>query len=497
MQITKSLIKLTLCVSLRVWLPTILFLGTIAQAGNNAALLIGVAQYEDSLIRDLQFADSDALELSNALIHYGGYERNCVITLTNSKATKDNIARAMRDLGGVCSPAGSLNNVLIYFSGHAVLASSRGDAHFSKRPDQEREFLAPYDVDLTKKTTFSDGSEENRTFISKEWFARQLKNLNARSVSITIDACHSGIPDFENLITSYMGFRKRGSGGQVHYVQSSGELIRNEYALLSASNEQNQAAELDELQHGALTYAILKKIRDFRQKVRGRANAPLFVDDVYNSVNTFFRERSVTYKDGQGQEKSSYVIELHQPQLFRFPRSQNQIVYANIAVDTDTKTGLVEIDADYADYDVFVDGKLAPIYKGRIFQFPTGERSVVLRVRETNYRHVLPVVVKEGAPQILSLSLRGDLLVQLVEPGFLSDSYIDDARVYLNGQRVGKTGHQLSGLLAGTYDLVVDYQGYKKSKQISIRPDSPLTVVYNLKFVDREKPKRDLGRIPF
>ena len=143
-------------------------------------------------------------------------------------------------------------------------------------------------------------------------------------------------------------------------------------------------------------------------------------------------------------------------------------------------------------FEVMTEGKPVSRYKDRIFSLPTDERSIVLRIKETNYRHVLPVSVTEGAPQILTVALHGDLTVNLLESRFLSGTrHITDAKIYLNNTEVGKTGKKITGILAGTYDMVVDYKGQRKSKQISIRPESPLMVIYTLK---KEKSDRRSGK---
>lgn len=493
---TNDLYGVSICRSTAVALICIIWSLNSAYAGSNAALLIGIAQYEDPDISDLKFSDSDASELASTLINYGGYDRECVFTLTNREATKKNISDAMLSLVSSCSPENDLNHVFIYFSGHAILASSfSGNAQLSKRPSQEREFLAPYDTDISKTVTHADGSQENHTFISKEWFARRLLGLRAHDIAITIDACHSAIPDFDSLITTHMGFIRRAQGNHVQYVHPDGGVVRNEYVLLSASNEFARFAEFDELQHGALTLSILREIREFRENIEERESAPLFVGDMFDSITRFFRNTPVTYQDGRGRTRRQQIYELHRPQLFRFPPGRDQMVFANIIVDRNTKTGFVKIESDYEDYELMIEGDTIPAYRDRIFRIPTGSHSLVLRIRETNYRHVLPVTVTEGAPTVLSVSLRGDLAVELMRRGSSGVSSVEDASIYLNGRRIGATGHRIRGIPAGTYDMAVHYQGRRKTKQISIRPDSPLTVVYNLKTKTHRD--SDLNRLPF
>lgn len=465
-----------------------------ARSGSNAALLIGVSQYADINVADLKYADADARELASTLMELGGYEPNCVLTLTNGEATKSGIETAFDRISSLCSPGNVLNHVFVYFAGHAVLAKPGEGSLLKKRPGQEREFLAPHDVDVARTTVLPDGTQVNETFITKEWFAARLKRLKARHITVTIDACHSGVPDFENLIVRYFGFRKSIAGNAETYLAPDGRPIRNEYALLSASNEQDLATELDELRHGALSYAILRYMREFRRSLVSDLPVPIYVKDMYDNTVRFFRNETVPLLGGG----RIPIIDLHEPQIFIFPRTKNDLIFTNINPNRSVRAGLFELTADHDSFQVLYEDQPVPEYKRGVFQLPLGQRSVVIYLPETNYRSVMPIAVREGAPQSVSLSLRGDLTVEIEDDEASGVRARTEGQVFLNGRSVGRTGTTISGILAGTYDMSVTYQGSTKLKTVSIRPESPLRIRYIVKRrAPPARPKKKIRRLPF
>lgn len=456
---------------------------------SDAALLIGVSQYEDSSIPDLKWADSDAKELADSLIRYGGYDERCVATLINSEATKLGIEQQLGSLTARCSVDNTLNHFFIYFAGHAI-----GGNSFAT----ERAFLMPYDTRRDKVVHNPDGSvAANPTMITKEWLANILVGIPSRSVSVTLDACQSAVPDWNDLIAD-MGFKNRKViNGVVEYQKINSPDREKEYGLLSATNEQDEAWEFNELKHGALTYGILRKMREFRQNLtHTNLAAPLYMNDMYRSVRDFFNDRRVTDRNG----RAIRLAERHLPQLFLFPVDKSeQMIFANISVDKNRQVGYFEISSDYDQFHISMDGENISPHRGKMYAAPIGSRTLVLEIPSTNYRHVLSVEIKGGAPNVFDVSLKGDLRVEIeFAKDIARNRYSSPGTVYLDGKKVGRTGETIRNLVAGTYDMRVDLNGETKSKTVSIRPDSPLRIVYKLDIEDQNKQtEKKLTNLPF
>ena len=70
--------------------------------------------------------------------------------------------------------------------------------------------------------------------------------------------------------------------------------------------------------------------------------------------------------------------------------------------------------------------------------------------------------------------------------------------IYINGNLIDKSSNLKTNLVAGTHQLEVRFQNVTKSKQVEIRPDSPLKVNYTLQNASL-KPSDDRGvrNVPF
>lgn len=100
----------------------VLLLGSVAAAPAEAvkrALLVGVGNYADPQVSDLQGPPHDVAVLRDALVQHGGFDNGNVTVLLDSQATRRRILAAIEALGEV-SQTGDF--VLIYLSGHGTSA---------------------------------------------------------------------------------------------------------------------------------------------------------------------------------------------------------------------------------------------------------------------------------------------------------------------------------------------------------------------------------------
>jgi len=480
----------------------LLLTSSAALSAVQAALIVGVSQYSDANMGDLKYADSDAKEVALKLKNWGGYanDKHCFKVLTNKNATKKKIEKAFKDINKKClNPLKGKGNFLFFFSGHADLASSSENAYFKKIGIKSHEFLAPHDVDTEGTYGLMDGSKVNDTYIKKEWLAQTLRKLNANEITVIIDACHSGIPDLEGLMTS------QSLGGRKPYSfdarrDTKGHMLAHRYinpnlengkkiALLSASKESEKAREFDELEHGALTYSILNALDEKRVSIQPNTFYEMSVGELYKNIYDLF-----SYKVVEGNP----LIFYHDPQLYYLSTAQNNLFTIIRGVETDKISGKLYVETDPPKAIISIDGIQQIEKTNTWYNVMSGNHILVASMPDSSFRQVVNIDVSPAGKEKIRLVLTGDLTIKtsLKKGGFRSGPKID---VYIDEEYKGKSGKKISGLLAGTHNLKVVYKGTEKRKTVEIRPDSPLTIIFFIKHKKSKpvKKKYDSSYIAF
>ncbi len=139
------------------------------------AIVIGISDYQDKDIPDLQFADRDAMEFTEWLESPAGgnVPPSNILTLTNQKATNASIAIALTNLPDECKPN---DHVIIYFSGHGDVATK-----FRNQPGYILAYDTPANVYMSLATSLHDLQEVVNTLTEKKCH-----------VLLITDVCHSG-----------------------------------------------------------------------------------------------------------------------------------------------------------------------------------------------------------------------------------------------------------------------------------------------------------------
>src|SRR6185503_3615894 len=335
-----------------------------AAAVNNRALLIGISQYAE--LEGLKYADSDVKTFSQILTEFGGYRRQDVSVVLNTEATK---ARIMSEISRVVreSKKQPLDHFILMFAGHGMPGQIEAGRAGAAGAVETNIFLAPSDASTAQSSFFSTGREiGNETFINRAWLAKQLSEIEARSIIIILDSCYSGTEAFgelffENLGYSIRSFEYSGPQRGIRDVQRTRNLEVREssggaggtkrIAYFASSREDQPSAEYDELRHGALSYCLFENIRRAREEVLENERRDLSVDSVYSNITALFRETKV---------KGRALDEFHQPVLLPIPSYAGVKDMAFLSV-TGTKrkeiqTGLLEIRTDPPGLQVYVDG---------------------------------------------------------------------------------------------------------------------------------------------
>ena len=133
--------------------------------GSYRALLIGISNYNDPKIPDLETAVNDANAMAKLLRERYGFQ---VKLLLNRKATREGIYRALRKLA---SSAKSDDSVLIYYAGHGDLDRTYDDG-----------WWIPVDAKGGNPVTYLDNGQVQKA----------MRSMKARHVLLISDSCYSG-----------------------------------------------------------------------------------------------------------------------------------------------------------------------------------------------------------------------------------------------------------------------------------------------------------------
>jgi len=193
---------------------------------NGIAIVIGVEKYQ--YVSEATYAYNDAEVFREYLAETMGFSKAKVKIITNRQAT-------LAEFNKLLSPNGWLarnvnpgkSEIVIYFSGHGI-------------PDRKTKQtgLLPFDVD----PNYSIGFRLSDLYAS-------LGNLNARSVSVFLDACFTG----ENRERRMLLADARGI-----VVVPSEKSLPNNITVLSAASGGQFSGALKQKEHGLFTYYVLK-----------------------------------------------------------------------------------------------------------------------------------------------------------------------------------------------------------------------------------------------
>ena len=192
-------------------------------------VLVGVNRYKNSAL-NLTYAEPDATGMRDFFRSEGVkrlFKEVHVYMLLNDQATGANIRRLFGEVEKKARPQDTL---LIYLAGHGDTVG-------------EEWYFVPHDV-----VTPEIEADLKRDGISNTAISEAIKRSKAQKVFVMIDACKSG-----KLILAMRSTEARKA--LVQLARSTGTYI------ISASTDQQYAAEIKELGHGVFTYTLLEGLQ--------------------------------------------------------------------------------------------------------------------------------------------------------------------------------------------------------------------------------------------
>jgi len=469
-----------------------LTISSYVYGANNGALIIGISQYTE--VSNLKFADADALEFSQLLTNFSGYDKSHVRLLLNQQATKkritDEINRVIEE-----SKNKPFENFIFMFAGHGVESKIKRVGISKKVEEVETNiFLAPSDASLNENNFYQSGSSNlvtNETFINKEWLAKKIASIKAKNVSILLDSCYSGNKSFFDLLEKEGGainYEKYNQAFNIGIIKKDPKLLSvsdkalladlPKLAYLASSRDDQASAEYDELRHGAMSYVIFEYLKKVRKATPINEEKIVNISDLYANINQLFKETKV---EGIPLEKQ------HQPTLYALPDialvkdMQFLSIQGILAGDDKTLNAVLKLLLDYQAVEIFIDGSKIPLNVKSQYQIPAGKHLIEIYIPSTGYRYSF---TKDFQPsQVIeeSIALYGKLeIASLVDDKGVKKPG-PELEVFIDGKFVEKSNLYTANLLAGTHTVDVKLSNVTKTKSVEIRPDSPLRINYAVK----------------
>jgi uncharacterized caspase-like protein len=206
------------------------------------AVVIGIDEYEDNRIRNLDHARDDAEKFASRILQNIHPSDRKVVVLLDSAATREAIRIAIGEVLPRATREGDV--VIVFFAGH-------GSPETSGALDETSRYLIAYDTNYESIYATGIDLEEDVT----RWF----KRVSAPKLMLFfIDACFSGRAGGR----TFEGPRLK----EIRAKNRSGAVRLNELklgtgrAILAACDDDQVARETSKLGHGVFTHELLQAL---------------------------------------------------------------------------------------------------------------------------------------------------------------------------------------------------------------------------------------------
>lgn len=219
--------------------PTSADFGGAQQAAALHVVTVGINRYSDNRL-NLNYSVADAQSIAKMLSDkkLASFKTVEEHALFDAQATKQGIIEQFKQL----SNAPQHDVLAVYFAGHGITIDGKW-------------YFMPYETTLQ----FNEKSYAG-IGISADELQELFANLKMQSIFIMVDACYSG--------ASLTAFRKM-LDSQRHFSRALSKSVG--LVILTATRQDQQAAEIKELGHGLFTYAVTEGLAgqaDFRPRNR-------------------------------------------------------------------------------------------------------------------------------------------------------------------------------------------------------------------------------------
>jgi hypothetical protein len=252
------------------FLLTLFFSFAKAQDGfipqpNIYAVIVGIADYKDSKIPDLKYAEKDAKSYFDFLQtpQGGKVPDENIALLTGTKATRGNILKALNEK---FLRASSQDLIIFYFSGHGISGDLGGNG-----------YLMSWDTEF---------ENEAGTALEMDDIQKRVEKSKAKVKLNFIDACHAGLFQTTNTKGDLSETNRQISQALLNAIANAdGGTIS-----FLASSAREQSLEDDKLGGGVFTHYLIKGLKgaaDLSQPgTKGHKNGVVSIGE----INTYISE---------------------------------------------------------------------------------------------------------------------------------------------------------------------------------------------------------------
>lgn len=220
------------------------------------AVIIGNEEYTH--VGKVPFAKNDAEIFAKYCEKTLGLPQKNIRKYTN--VTFGNMHMAMNDIKGIAESYKGNLNVIFYYSGHGIPDNASKEA-----------YLLPVDA---------DGSQMEVCYSLSRLYS-ELGNMNARQVTVFMDACFSGSERGNDMIIA-----ARGVAIKPKEVGLAGNIV-----IFAATTNEQTAFPYQEMGHGMFTYFLLEKLNTSKGNVTLGELQTYIHDNVFQKSQVINRKK--------------------------------------------------------------------------------------------------------------------------------------------------------------------------------------------------------------
>ncbi|MBC7897677.1 MAG: caspase family protein [Cytophagaceae bacterium] len=205
----------------------------VARNGDALAVIIGIEPYLK--LPEARFAERDAALMRAYAVQALGVpdDASHLAYRIGAGASGTEMRRLLGDRGWLARRANDNSDILVYFAGHGAMDQGQRAPH-----------LLPADA---------DANYVGETGLDLFALLDRLARLPARSITVVLDACFSGLGRSGRPLVP-------GTRASVVSIEHPA-LVRRNMAVLVASRDAQVAGDLPERRHGAFTYYVARGLR--------------------------------------------------------------------------------------------------------------------------------------------------------------------------------------------------------------------------------------------
>ena len=199
---------------------------------NSWAVVVGIDDYQNENITDLNYAVSDASDIREMLIDYYEFPPENITMLLNDDATSMNIKRA---ISGLAKKTSGKDRIVVFYAGHGMTEELPAGG--------EMGYLVPYDGNLEDLYVSAIPMSDMRNMSDR---------FDARHVLFLVDACYGGLAAVgtRGLSTKIAGYYDKVFRGKARQI-------------ITAGGKGETVIEKADWGHSAFTHNLLRGLKDW------------------------------------------------------------------------------------------------------------------------------------------------------------------------------------------------------------------------------------------